>query len=58
LKHLSARQAGVSARAAGAGRLVITHLEPGVDRDRSRAEAEAAFGAPVEGATEGMRIEL
>ena len=58
LKHLSARQAGVSARAAGAGRLVITHLQPGVDRDRSRTEAEAAFGAPVEVATEGMRIEL
>ncbi|MHB1854727.1 MAG: MBL fold metallo-hydrolase [Acidimicrobiales bacterium] len=58
LQHLSARQAGVSARAAGAGRLVITHLQPGVDPERARAEAEAAFGAPVEVAIEGLRIEL
>jgi len=58
LHHLSARQAGVSARTAGAGRLVITHLEPGVDPEKARAEAEAAFGAPVEVATEGLRIEL
>jgi len=58
LQHLSARQAGVSARAAGAGRLVITHLQPGVDPDGAQAEAEAAFGSTVEVATEGLRIEL
>lgn len=49
--HLSARQAGAMARAAGVGRLVLTHLSPGVDSAVSRAEASAAFGADVELAT-------
>ncbi len=51
VQHLSARQAGVSAKAARARRLVLTHLQPGVDPDRSRAEAAATFGQPVETAT-------
>ncbi len=46
--HLSARQAGVMARQASAGRLVLTHLWPTVDPEASRAEAEAAYGRPVE----------
>ncbi len=50
-QHLSARQAGVAAREAGAGRLLLTHLQPGVDPDRSRAEAAEAFGGPVQVAT-------
>jgi ribonuclease BN (tRNA processing enzyme) len=48
VQHFSARQAGTTARAAGVGRLVITHIWPTLDHDASRAEAEAAFGAPVE----------
>jgi ribonuclease BN (tRNA processing enzyme) len=48
VQHFSARQAGTTARAAGARRLVITHLWPTLDRAASQAEAEAAFGAPVE----------
>lgn len=48
VQHLSARQAGTAAKAAGAGRLVITHIGPTIDRAAARAEAEAAFGAPVE----------
>lgn len=51
--HLSARQAGAMAAEAGVGRLVITHLWPTVDRAAARAEAAAAFGAPVEVAEEG-----
>jgi ribonuclease BN (tRNA processing enzyme) len=47
VQHLSARQAGTSARAAGAAELVLTHLQPGLDAERSRAEGAAAFGAPV-----------
>ncbi|MBV8295941.1 MAG: MBL fold metallo-hydrolase [Acidimicrobiia bacterium] len=47
-QHLSARQAGASARAAGAGRLVLTHIWPTVDSDLSRAEAADAYGDPVE----------
>ena len=47
VQHLSARQAGSDARAAGARQLVLTHLQPGIDEDRSRADATEAFGAPV-----------
>lgn len=46
--HLSGRQAGASARDAGARRLVITHIYPTSDPERHRAEAHEAFGAPVE----------
>ena len=45
--HLSAREAGAAARAAGARRLVLTHLWPQVDRKLAAAEGSAAFGAPV-----------
>jgi ribonuclease BN (tRNA processing enzyme) len=58
LQHLSARQAGASARAAGAGRLVLTHLWPTVDAERSRAEGSEAFGSPVELAAVGARYEV
>jgi ribonuclease BN (tRNA processing enzyme) len=47
VQHLSARQAGTAARQSGAGRLVITHIGPTVDRHRARQEAEAAYGKPV-----------
>lgn len=46
--HLSARQAGAMARAAGAARLVITHVWPIVDPEAARPEASAAYGGPVE----------
>ena len=58
LQHLSARQAGSSARAAGVGRLVLTHLWATVDPGQARVEAAAAFGAPVEVATVGARYDV
>ncbi|HEX2023414.1 MAG TPA: MBL fold metallo-hydrolase [Acidimicrobiales bacterium] len=58
MQHLSARQAGEAARAARAGRLVLTHLWPTVDRDLSRREAEAAFGGPVAVAVDNERYEV
>lgn len=56
--HMSARQAGTSAREAEVGRLVLTHLHPGVDVDAIRAEGTAAFGRAVEVATVGAVFEV
>ena len=56
LPHMSARQAGQSARRAGARRLVLTHLWPGVDRQAALAEGRAAFDGPVELAEAGRRF--
>jgi ribonuclease BN (tRNA processing enzyme) len=48
MQHLSARQAGESAREAGASRLVLTHLWATLDPEESQREGSEAFGAPVE----------
>ena len=56
--HLSGRQAGAAARAAGARRLVITHRWPTVDAEAVAEEAEAAFGGPVEQAAIGKELTL
>lgn len=58
MQHLTARQAGISARAAGARRLVITHIQPGVDSAESQRQATTAFGAPVELAAIDERYEI
>jgi ribonuclease BN (tRNA processing enzyme) len=44
VQHFSARQAGTTARAAGAGRLVLTHTWPTIDLEAIRAEGSEAFG--------------
>lgn len=51
--HLSAREAGLLARRAGARRLVLTHFSDELDRLATRREGAAGFGAPVELAREG-----
>src|SRR4051794_1914598 len=56
--HLTAREAGLAARDAGAARLVITHLAPGIDPDRARRQAAEAFGKDVEVAAPHMKIEI
>lgn len=53
IPHLSAREAAVRARAAGAARLVLTHLVPGSDPEAHRDEAAAAYGGPVDVAAPG-----
>ncbi|HEX6381745.1 MAG TPA: MBL fold metallo-hydrolase [Acidimicrobiia bacterium] len=45
--HISARQAGEAARAAGARRLMLTHLWPGLDPTASVVEGSEAFGREV-----------
>jgi ribonuclease BN (tRNA processing enzyme) len=57
-QHMSGRQAGESAREAGAARLVVTHAEPGVDRAAVAAEAAETFGAPVDFAFEHAVFEV
>jgi ribonuclease BN (tRNA processing enzyme) len=56
--HLSARQAGAMARAAGVARLVLTHLWPEFDPEAFRVEGSEAFGAPVEIAITNERYDL
>jgi ribonuclease BN (tRNA processing enzyme) len=52
--HLSARQAAEHAVRAGVGELVLTHLVPWHDRDRSLAEAAGAYKGPLSLATSGL----
>jgi ribonuclease BN (tRNA processing enzyme) len=46
--HLSGRQAGEHAAAAGVGRLLITHVPTWFDGEELLGEAKAAFDGPVE----------
>jgi ribonuclease BN (tRNA processing enzyme) len=52
--HLTARQAAGYATQAGVGQLVLTHLVPWNDRDRTRTEAEAVYRGPLQLATSGL----
>jgi ribonuclease BN (tRNA processing enzyme) len=52
--HLSARQAAEHAVRAGVGELVLTHLVPWHDRDRSLAEAAAVYRGPLSLASSGL----
>lgn len=56
--HLTGLRAGVLATAAGARRLVLTHLPPWNDPDRARAEAARAYGGPLDVATAGAEFLL
>lgn len=46
--HLSGREAGEHAAAAGVGRLLLTHVPPWFDGEQLAAEAKAVFDGPVE----------
>ncbi len=58
VQHLSARQAGKLARTLGAGRLVVTHVVPGVDPGAQLDMAEQVFGGPVELAAANRSFEM
>lgn len=51
--HLTARQAAVHAARAGVGHLVLTHLVPWNDRERTLAEATGAYRGPLSLAAPG-----
>jgi ribonuclease BN (tRNA processing enzyme) len=56
-RHLSGRQAGAMAAAAGIARLVLTHRLPTVPGGLLAAEADEAFGRPVHQAAPGRVFE-
>ena len=56
--HLTPEEAGEHARAAGAKRVVITHISDELDQVWARKQAAEAFGGPVEVAREGAVYEL
>jgi ribonuclease BN (tRNA processing enzyme) len=56
--HLTPAEAGEHGRLAGSRRLVITHFSDELDAEWARAEAEAAYGGPVELAHDGAVYEL
>jgi ribonuclease BN (tRNA processing enzyme) len=56
VQHLSGRQAGELARAVGAGRLVLTHMVPGVDVEAQQKAAADAYGGPVTVAATGATL--
>jgi ribonuclease Z len=59
-RHSTAREAGRVAKAAGARRLLLTHLSSRHDTDPSRllAQARAEYTGPLEVAYDGMTVEL
>jgi ribonuclease BN (tRNA processing enzyme) len=58
VQHLSARQAGAQASAAGARRLLLTHLPPGGDAAAQLALARALFDGPVDVVTTHASYDL
>jgi len=58
VQHLSGRQAGAMAEAAGVRALVLTHIDPDVPKERQLSEAKTTFGGPVSLAAIGSRYEV
>lgn len=56
--HLTAREAGAMASAAGVERLLLTHLAPGSDADAMAREASASFGQPVDVVEQHRRYQV
>ena len=56
--HLTPTEAGEHGRAAGAKRVVLTHISDELDLDQARERASDSFGAPVDVAAEGSVYDL
>jgi len=57
-EHLSGRQAGAYAHDLGAGRLVLTHIAPGVDPGDQRRAAAGEFGGRIDVASVGTSFSI
>jgi ribonuclease BN (tRNA processing enzyme) len=53
--HMTAKEAGEHAERAGVGELLLVHINPLTDHDRSREEATSSFSGAVDLATSGMK---
>lgn len=56
--HLNGREAGESARRAGAGRLLLTHIPPWTDPQVNLADARAVYDGPTALAAPGATYEI
>ncbi|MFN2497209.1 MAG: MBL fold metallo-hydrolase [Pseudonocardiaceae bacterium] len=56
--HLSGRDAGETAAAAGVGRLLITHVPPWTDAEQMLIEAKSVFAGPTELVRAGADYEI
>lgn len=56
--HLSPEDAGITAAHAGVGRLVLTHLAPGLGEDEAIERAGSTYNGPIEVATPGMLLQI
>lgn len=56
--HLSGTEAGRTARLAGVGELLLTHIPPWTSRDEVVAEAKAEFDGPVRAVVQGESVEI
>jgi ribonuclease BN (tRNA processing enzyme) len=56
--HLTGREAGQAAAAAGVRQLVVTHVPPWASRERASADAAAAYAGPIVAAVPGLVIDL
>lgn len=56
--HMSGREAGEAASAAGARKLMLTHFWPDNDRELTRQAAEQVYAGDVMLASEGLEVSL
>jgi ribonuclease BN (tRNA processing enzyme) len=56
--HMTAAEAGEMAAGAGAGRLLLTHIPPGLDPERSVEQARERYGGDVSVASDGRVLRV
>lgn len=56
--HLSPEDAGTTAAHAGVGRLVLTHLAPGLGEDEAIERAGSTYNGPIEVAKPGLSLQI